>query len=119
MQTNVKCLDIAYRNSRYDMLDRTGSDLSAIAMNGKRSVKSFPARVISRTPAASLRARMRKPSCLISWSQPKPEGGALAGEGRQRLDAPQAGAGTLTQRHGRLIGMKGERVESLCAFARG
>ena len=80
MQTNVKCLDIAYRNSRYDMLDRTGSDLSAIAMNGKRSVKSFPARVISRTPAASLRARMREP-----------EGGALAGEGRHGSMTPKPG----------------------------
>ena len=35
------------------------------------------ARVISRTPALSRRARMRKPSYLISCSQPGPEGGAL------------------------------------------
>src|SRR6516165_1063491 len=68
---------------------RTGSDLSAMAMNGKRSVKSFPARVISRTPAASLRARMRKPSCLISCSQPGPE--ALAGEGKHGSMMPSPG----------------------------
>jgi hypothetical protein len=42
----------------------------------------FALRVISRTPAASRRARMRKPSCLISCSQPGPEGGSLTGDGR-------------------------------------
>src|SRR6516225_9245856 len=38
-------------------------------MKGKRDEKSFPARVITRTPAASFRARMRKPSCLISCTR--------------------------------------------------
>jgi hypothetical protein len=33
---------------------------------GNRAVKSFPLRVMSRTPAPSRRAMMRKPSCLIS-----------------------------------------------------
>ena len=60
-------------------------------MNGKRWVKSFALRVISRTPAASLRAMMRKPSCLISCSQPEPEGGALAGEGRHGSMMPKPG----------------------------
>jgi len=35
--------------------DRTGNLLAAIAIKGKRDEKSFPARVTSRTPAASLR----------------------------------------------------------------
>jgi hypothetical protein len=35
--------------------------------------------------------RMRKPSCLISWSQPGPEGGALAGEGRHGSIIPSPG----------------------------
>ena len=64
--------------------------LTAMAIKGKRLEKSFPARVISRTPALSRRrARMRKPSCLISCSQPGPEGGALAGEGRHGSIIPK------------------------------
>jgi len=43
----------------------------------------MPLRLISRTPAPSRRAMMRKPSCLISWSQFEPVGGFLAGDGRQ------------------------------------
>jgi hypothetical protein len=39
--------------------ERTGSLLTAIAIKGKRDEKSFPARVISRTPALSRHARMR------------------------------------------------------------
>jgi len=50
-----------------------------------------PARVISRTPATSRRAIMRKPSCLISCSQPGPEGGALAGDGKQGSIMPSLG----------------------------
>ena len=119
MQTNVKCLDIAYRNSRYDMLDRTGSDLSAIAMNGKRSVKSFPARVISRTPAASLRARMRKPSCLISVEPAKAGRRSLGRRGQAKARCSPSRGGYAHATTWRLIGMKGERVESLCAFAHG
>jgi hypothetical protein len=65
--------------------------LTAIAMSGKWSVKSFPFGVISRTPAPSRRARMRKPSCLISWIQPGPEGGALAGDGRHGSIMPSPG----------------------------
>ena len=62
--------------------DRAGRAATAEAMEGKRDVKSLPLRVISRTPALPLRARMRKPSCLISCSQSGPDGGALAGEAR-------------------------------------
>jgi hypothetical protein len=39
---------------------------TAAAASGNRAVKSLPLRVISRTPARPRRARMRKPSCLIS-----------------------------------------------------
>ena len=46
-------------------------------------MKSLPLRVMSRTPAASRRAMMPKPSCLISWIQPGPLGGTFAGFGRQ------------------------------------
>ena len=44
--------------------------------NGKRPAKSWPFRLRSRTPAASRRAIMRKPSCLISCSQFPPIGRA-------------------------------------------
>src|SRR6516164_459333 len=71
--------------------DRTGSLPTAMAMNGKRDEKSFPARVIRRTPVASLRAKMRKPSCLISWIQPGPLGGALAGDGSHGSTIPRPG----------------------------
>jgi hypothetical protein len=57
-------------NDRLTVDQATGSLPSAIAIKGKRDEKSFPARVISRTPAASFRARMRKPSCLISCPSP-------------------------------------------------
>ena len=53
-----------------------------LAIKGKRDEKSFPARVISLTPALSRRDRMRNPSCLISCSHPDPEGGAFAGDGK-------------------------------------
>jgi hypothetical protein len=41
------------------------------------------ARPAARTPAASRRTSIRKPSCLISCSQPAPAGGLSAGLGRQ------------------------------------
>lgn len=62
--------------------DQTGSLPMAIAMKGNRPEKSFPARVISRTPALSRRAKIRNPSCFISCGHPGPEGGSLAGEDR-------------------------------------
>jgi hypothetical protein len=71
--------------------DRTGSLETAIAMNGNRDEKSFPALVISRTPALSRRASILNPSCLISCSQPGPEGGALAGDGRHGSIIPRPG----------------------------
>ena len=79
--------------------DCAGRAVTAATMTGKRLVKSFPWRVISRTPALSRRAMMRKPSCLISCSQPGPEGGAFAGDGRHGSIIPTPGRGTLTQRH--------------------
>src|SRR5262249_55360419 len=91
--------------------ERTGSLLTVVVMKGNRAEKSFPTRAISRTPAASLRAMMRKPSCLISWSQPRPDGGALAADG-EHVDDPQTWATTLTQRHGHLIRTTAERVEN-------
>jgi hypothetical protein len=48
-------------------------------VGGKRPVQSCPLRVNSRTPAASRRTSIRKPSCLISCSHPAPAGGFLAG----------------------------------------
>src|SRR5262249_41630053 len=89
--------------------DPTASLPTAIAIKGKRDEKSFPARVISRTPAESFRARIRKPSCLISCNHPGPEGGGLGGGGQARFDYSQPWAGTLTQRHGHLIGISAER----------
>ena len=82
------------------------------AQQRKRDEKSFPARLISRTPALSRRARMRKPSCLISWSQPGPEGGALAGEGRHGSTLPRPARVCSRNDMRGLIGTRAERVES-------
>ena len=71
--------------------ERTGSSPTAIAIKGKRDEKSFPARVISCTPAGPRRAKIRKPSCLISCSQPEPEGGTFAGDGRHGSIIPKPG----------------------------
>jgi len=62
---------------------RTGSAATAATSSGKRLLKSWPLRAKRRTPWASRRAVMRKPSCVISWSQSGPGGEALAGDGRQ------------------------------------
>jgi hypothetical protein len=62
---------------------------TAVAIKGKRLVKSLPWRVISRTSALSRRARIRKPSCLISCRQSGPDGGRSAGNGRQGLMWPR------------------------------
>jgi hypothetical protein len=77
--------------------ERTGSLPTAIAIKGKRDEKSFPARVISRTPALSRRARMRKPSCSILCSQPGPSGSALAGDGRHGSMIPNPGRGICSR----------------------
>jgi len=69
--------------------DFAGRASTAATMIGKRLVKSLPLRVISRTPALSRRAMMRKPSCLISCSQPGPGGGAFAGDGRHGSMIPR------------------------------
>ena len=71
--------------------ERPGSASSAATASGKRDVKSLPWRVNSRTPALSRRAMIRKPSCLISWIQPGPLGGALAGDGRHGSMIPNPG----------------------------
>lgn len=59
------------------------------AMNGKRRLRSMPLRESNRTASPSRRAISRKPSCLISWIQPGPLGGRLAGEGRDTSIAPE------------------------------
>jgi hypothetical protein len=57
---------IEYRASPSIRNDRAGRAVTAATIIGKRSVKSLPWRVISRTRAPSRRAMMRMPSCLIS-----------------------------------------------------
>jgi hypothetical protein len=54
---------------------------SAIARN--RSVKSAPRRLQTFERSSSFRTRMRKPSCLISCSQPAPAGGRSTSVGSQ------------------------------------
>jgi hypothetical protein len=54
--------------------------LAADAINGKRDVQSRPLRVMMRTPAASRRIIIRKPSCLISCGQPGPLGASSAAD---------------------------------------
>jgi hypothetical protein len=70
--------------------ERAGSAATAATTKGKRLPKSWPLRVKSCTPAVSRRARMRKPSCLISWSQSGPVSGCLAGDGRHGSMKPIA-----------------------------
>jgi hypothetical protein len=52
--------------------------------DGKRKARREVVAVAGNEPhsGAVPRAKIRKPSCLISCSQPGPEGGALAGEGK-------------------------------------
>ncbi len=66
----------------------TRNAAAASAMSGKRVVQSMPLRVSSRTPAASRRTIMRKPSCLISCSHVSLHGGLLARLLRSPLDPP-------------------------------
>jgi hypothetical protein len=49
---------------KFDQVE--GTQHRGVAKRGNRDVKSWPLRENSRTPALSRRARMRKPSCLIS-----------------------------------------------------
>jgi hypothetical protein len=76
----------------YDQIDRLSAPATELvqrrararrAISGKRPVHACPLRVKSRTPAASRRTSIRKPSCLISCSQPAPAGGFAARLGRQ------------------------------------
>jgi hypothetical protein len=51
---------------------------------------------------------------MLDFVQPAIPGRRRLGRRRQtRLDKPQPGVGTLTQRHGRLIGTAAARVESV------
>jgi hypothetical protein len=65
------------------MTERGRSLASASTMSGKRSVRSLPGRLKSRTRSPSLRAMTRKPSCFISCSHASPDGGCDALVGRQ------------------------------------
>jgi hypothetical protein len=62
---------------------RALSRATASVMRGKRLVRSLPGRLKSLTRLPSLRAMIRKPSCLISCSQPFPSGARLVDVGRQ------------------------------------
>ena len=66
-----------------------------VRMSGNRAVKSWPCWVNSRTPATSLRARIRKPSCLISCNQFGPDG-PFRGRWQARLDKVARAAATYT-----------------------
>jgi hypothetical protein len=71
--------------------ERADNAATAAAASGKRPAKSYPLRVRSRTPAASRRAMMRKPSCFISCSQSPPIGGRSTGRGRHGSMNPADG----------------------------
>jgi hypothetical protein len=58
---------------------------------GKRRVKALPGRLYSFTSAPSLRAMMRNPSCLISWSHTPPEGSVSVLLGRHGAMKPAGG----------------------------
>jgi len=73
---------------RSGMTALAGRAVTAATMTGNRLVKSLPWRAISRTLALSRQAMIRKPSCLISCSQPGPLGGALAGRHGSIMPSP-------------------------------
>jgi hypothetical protein len=66
----------------------TGRLAIASTMRLKRSAKQYPLREYSRTRDGIRRATMRKPSCLISCTQPGPDGGASAARGRHGSIGP-------------------------------
>src|SRR6516225_6164274 len=70
------------------MQDSECSFASASTMSGKRSVRSLPGRLYSLTRSPSLRAMMRKPSCLISCSHWLPAGSVWALVGRHGATKP-------------------------------
>ena len=60
----------------------------AATASGNRSARSKPLRVMSFTPPSLSSARMRKPSCLISWIQPGPVRRLLGWAGQVRFGPP-------------------------------
>src|SRR6516165_8747116 len=92
--------------------DCADSAVTAATASGNREVKSLPWRLMKRTPARSRRAIIRKPSCLISWSQPGPEGGAFAEVGKHGSTIPSRGAArSLRSDILYLVGIAAQRVE--------
>src|SRR5215831_9173293 len=72
----VPCMsfhDCDFDNSRVFASDVAISNAAILVRS-----KLCPLRVKSRTPAASRRTSIRKPSCLISCSHPAPAGGSLS-----------------------------------------
>jgi hypothetical protein len=61
------------------MHDASRKQWIASTIRGWRSVKSWPLRLASRTLSPRFYGMIRKPSCLISWSQPGPLGGSFGG----------------------------------------
>jgi hypothetical protein len=84
---------------------------TASAIPENRSVKSAPRRLQTFERSPSLRTRMRKPSCLTSWSQLAPAGGRSTSVGSHGRTKPTGGPGRrarcpsiLTPRRIRLAG---------------
>ena len=75
------------------MQERTLRAAMAPTAAGKRSVKSLPRRLNSLTFPPARTAMMRKPSCLISCTQPGPVGGLSTERGRHGSMKPERGRG--------------------------
>src|SRR5262249_3971620 len=86
---------------------------------GKAGREIVSGRVISLTPIASLRARMRKPSYFDFVNPARVGRRGLSGGGQTRFDYPQPWASTrTTQRHACLLGRASQRVESVAPYPR-
>jgi hypothetical protein len=70
------------------MHERGRSRVTASAIRGKLLGQVVPGRLYSGTRMPFFRAMTRKPSCLISCSQHRPEGGRGAQDGRHRAMKP-------------------------------
>jgi hypothetical protein len=100
----VPCMrfhDCDFDNSRVCAADVAISNAATLVRS-----KLCPLRMKSRTPAASWRMSIRKPSCLISCSQRAPAGGLAAGLGRQGSQK----SGKITRRNN--MGYKYQRART-------
>src|SRR6516165_2007863 len=92
--------------------ERPGSACSAATASGKAG-REIVAVACEQSNTGTVTPRHDTEAVMLEFVQPARAGRRGLSRRRQtRLDDPQTGAGTLTQRHGGLIGTAEERVES-------